>query len=182
MRKGLTGIDRAGHRAHCHHRDFPHGAARWTQSSLRQHWRSSQRARTPQRLHRRISPAALTRRCSQLCVNCPASRKISGKRRAYGFGGARRSIVLPRKDGTGEVNVTVRGMMPDGLEMRPGVKLVQGRWFTPGQREVVVSDSIQKRFSHAMSATPSSSAKVRGPSSAYSTPAATLTNLKFGAT
>ena len=58
-------------------------------------------------------------------------------------------IVLPRKDGTGEINVTVRGMMPDGLEMRPGVKLVQGRWFTPGQREVVVSDSIQKRFSHA---------------------------------
>ena len=34
-------------------------------------------------------------------------------------------IVLPRKDGTGEVNVTVRGMMPDGLEMRqlpgPGI-------------------------------------------------------------
>jgi len=58
-------------------------------------------------------------------------------------------IVLPRKDGTGEVNVTVRGMMPDGLEMRPKVKIVQGRWFTPGQREVVVSDSIQKRFSHA---------------------------------
>lgn len=58
-------------------------------------------------------------------------------------------IVLPRKDGTGEVNVTVRGMMPDGLEMRPGVKLKEGRWFTPGQREVVVSDSIQKRFSHA---------------------------------
>ena len=27
-------------------------------------------------------------------------------------------IILPRKDGTGEVNVTVRGMMPDGLEMR----------------------------------------------------------------
>jgi putative ABC transport system permease protein len=58
-------------------------------------------------------------------------------------------IVLPRKDGTGEVNVTVRGMMPDGLELRPKVKLVQGRWFTPGQREVVVSESIQKRFAHA---------------------------------
>ena len=28
-------------------------------------------------------------------------------------------IVLPRKDGSGEVNVTVRGMMPDGLELRP---------------------------------------------------------------
>ncbi len=43
-------------------------------------------------------------------------------------------IVLPRKDGTGEVNVTVRGMMPDGLEMRqlpnadkqPSVKLARG--------------------------------------------------------
>jgi len=58
-------------------------------------------------------------------------------------------IVLPRKDGTGEVNVTVRGMMPDGLELRPKVKIVQGRWFRPGQREVVVSESIQKRFAHA---------------------------------
>src|SRR6202453_4475558 len=67
-------------------------------------------------------------------------------------------IVLPRKDGTGEVNVTVRGMMPDGLEMRqlpngpknlPGVKLVEGRWFQTGQREVVVSKSIRSRFSHA---------------------------------
>jgi putative ABC transport system permease protein len=66
-------------------------------------------------------------------------------------------IVLPRKDGTGEVNVTVRGMMPDGLEMRqlpgpkghPGVKLVAGRWFDTGQREVVVSQSIRDRFAHA---------------------------------
>src|ERR1700756_5313098 len=66
-------------------------------------------------------------------------------------------IVLPRKDGTGEVNVTVRGMMPDGLEMRqlPGpdkqssVKLAAGRWFQSGQREVVVSKSIRDRFTHA---------------------------------
>lgn len=63
-------------------------------------------------------------------------------------------IVLPRKDGTGEVNVTVRGMMEDGLEMRqqpkdhPRVKLVEGRWFSPGQREVVVSRSIQHRFAN----------------------------------
>ena len=66
-------------------------------------------------------------------------------------------IILPRKDGTGEVNVTVRGMMPDGLEMRqlpgpenhPGVKLVAGEWFHTGQREVVVSKSIRDRFTHA---------------------------------
>lgn len=58
-------------------------------------------------------------------------------------------IVLPRKNGTGEVNVTVRGMMPDGLELRPAAKLIAGRWFQPGQREVVVSKSIRDRFAHA---------------------------------
>ena len=66
-------------------------------------------------------------------------------------------IVLPRKDGTGEVNVTVRGMMPDGLEMRqlpgpegqPSVKLTEGRWFQTGQREVVVSKSVRDRFAQA---------------------------------
>jgi putative ABC transport system permease protein len=58
-------------------------------------------------------------------------------------------IVLPHNDGTGEVNVSVRGMMQDGLELRGGVKLAQGRWFTPGQREVVVSDSIHRRFLHS---------------------------------
>ncbi len=58
-------------------------------------------------------------------------------------------IVLPRADGSGEVNVSVRGMMQNGLALRGGVKLAQGRWFTPGQREVVVSESIHKRFSHA---------------------------------
>jgi putative ABC transport system permease protein len=58
-------------------------------------------------------------------------------------------IILPRKDGTGEVNVTVRGMMPDGLELRPSAKLAEGRWFQTGQREVVVSKSIRGRFSKA---------------------------------
>ncbi len=58
-------------------------------------------------------------------------------------------IVLPRRDGTGEVNVTVRFLTPVGIEMRPRVRLVSGRWFTPGQREVVVSESIRRRFTHA---------------------------------
>lgn len=58
-------------------------------------------------------------------------------------------IVLPRKDGTGETNVTMRFLSPVGLEMRPAVKMVAGRWFTPGQREVVVSKSIHERFSQS---------------------------------
>ena len=66
-------------------------------------------------------------------------------------------IVLPRKDGTGEVNVTVRGhdarragdAADAGRPGNPGVKLVAGRWFQTGQREVVVSKSIRDRFAHA---------------------------------
>src|SRR6266404_3457491 len=58
-------------------------------------------------------------------------------------------VVLPRKDGTGEVNVSVRGLMPAGLTLRPNAKLVEGRWFMPGQREVVVGQSIHHRFSGA---------------------------------
>src|SRR6476659_1071629 len=58
-------------------------------------------------------------------------------------------VVLPHKDGTGEVNVTLRGMEPDGLELRRDrVKLAEGSWFQPGQREVALSRSIHNRFGH----------------------------------
>jgi len=49
-------------------------------------------------------------------------------------------------------------MMPPGLTLRsekkdkhgqPMLRLVEGRWFTPGQREVVVGSSIHNRFSGA---------------------------------
>ena len=58
-------------------------------------------------------------------------------------------VVLPRKNGTGEVNVTLRGMEQDGLELRAKkAKLIEGNWFASGQREVVVSRSIHERYSH----------------------------------
>jgi putative ABC transport system permease protein len=55
-------------------------------------------------------------------------------------------IVLPQADGTGEGNVNVRGMSAAGLQLRPGVKLVGGRWFTSGQHEVTVSRSVRDCF------------------------------------
>ena len=58
-------------------------------------------------------------------------------------------IVIPRNDNTGETNVTVRGMSPTGFELRPNINLVDGRWFNTGQREIVVSKSINKRFRNA---------------------------------
>jgi len=55
-------------------------------------------------------------------------------------------VVLPRLDGTGDTNVTVRFLTPMGIQMRPEMKLVAGRWFSPGQREIVVSKSVHQRF------------------------------------
>jgi ABC-type lipoprotein release transport system permease subunit len=57
-------------------------------------------------------------------------------------------VNLPRKDGTGETNVSLRGMGPSGLELRPRVKLISGEWFHEGQHELVVSQSLHKRFSN----------------------------------
>jgi putative ABC transport system permease protein len=58
-------------------------------------------------------------------------------------------VVLPRNDGTGETNVTIRFMTATGIAMRPDAKLVAGRWFNPGQHEIVVSKSIHSRFAQA---------------------------------
>ena len=55
---------------------------------------------------------------------------------------------LPRRDGSGEANVLLRGISPRGIELRPQVRLAEGRWFTPGKREIVVSAKLGKRFTH----------------------------------
>jgi putative ABC transport system permease protein len=43
-------------------------------------------------------------------------------------------------------NVTVRGLLPIGLEMRKQLKLSSGRWFNVGKRELVVGKSIAQRY------------------------------------
>ena len=55
-------------------------------------------------------------------------------------------ISQPRVDGRGEANVSVRGISPQGMALRPQVKLLAGRWFMPGQREVAVSRKLARRF------------------------------------
>lgn len=55
---------------------------------------------------------------------------------------------LPRRDGAGEANVLLRGVSPRGRELRSQISLVEGRWFEPGRREVVVSRRLAARFAN----------------------------------
>jgi putative ABC transport system permease protein len=55
-------------------------------------------------------------------------------------------VNLPRRDGTGNANVMLRGLAPIGRELRPQVSLVEGRWFEPGRREVIASRRLSARF------------------------------------
>ncbi len=55
---------------------------------------------------------------------------------------------LPRAAGVeGGANVIFRGVAPNGVLLRPQVRLLDGRWFSPGKREVTVSSRLAKRFS-----------------------------------
>jgi ABC-type antimicrobial peptide transport system permease subunit len=57
-------------------------------------------------------------------------------------------VSLPRIDGTGEANVTIRGISAPGVQLRPQVTLASGRWFSPGRREAVVSTKMARRFAN----------------------------------
>lgn len=43
------------------------------------------------------------------------------------------------------VNITLRGLAPTGFALRDNLKLVEGRWFESGKREVVVGKAVAKR-------------------------------------
>lgn len=53
---------------------------------------------------------------------------------------------LPRRDNPTGSNVNVRGVTAKAFELRPYIKLVEGRMFRSGTDEVIVSRRMQKRF------------------------------------
>jgi len=57
-------------------------------------------------------------------------------------------VNLPSVDSPEGMNVTVRGMLPVGLEMRE-IVLDKGRMFRPGLRELIVGDAIARRYPDA---------------------------------
>lgn len=57
-------------------------------------------------------------------------------------------IALPTAENPDGVNVTVRGVSLRGVGMRH-LKLAAGRWFQPGQREVVVGKDVAEKYPSA---------------------------------
>jgi putative ABC transport system permease protein len=55
-------------------------------------------------------------------------------------------INVPRDDGKTFSNVQVRGIAPIGVEIRPDVKIVDGRMFQTGSNEAIVSKNLSRRF------------------------------------
>ena len=53
---------------------------------------------------------------------------------------------LPRRDGAGNTNVTIRGIVPVSRHLRNGFSIVEGRDFRPGVREAIVSRPLAERF------------------------------------
>lgn len=56
-------------------------------------------------------------------------------------------LIALRKSGTAKPsNVVIRGISPAGLVLRPQVKLVEGRMFSPGSAEIIVGRAIGRGF------------------------------------
>ena len=55
-------------------------------------------------------------------------------------------INLASVDNPNGSNVTVRGLPPVGVALRPNVKISEGRWYRPGQFELVTGKLIARRY------------------------------------
>lgn len=57
--------------------------------------------------------------------------------------------LLRSKEAKDAANITVRGVEPDAFVLRPQVKIVEGRNFTPGLRELIVGKGVAGQFQGA---------------------------------
>lgn len=54
-------------------------------------------------------------------------------------------VNMPSEAHPDGINITLRGLSQNGLHMRK-VKVIQGRWFRPGEREITVGKNLAKRY------------------------------------
>jgi len=55
-------------------------------------------------------------------------------------------INLSKKGSNDMGNVSVRGISPEALQLRPQVTLLEGRWFTFGTQEILIGKNIAQQF------------------------------------
>jgi putative ABC transport system permease protein len=58
-------------------------------------------------------------------------------------------VVLEKPGEDAGMNINLRGLLPVGLQLRDGLKLERGRWFTPGRREAVIGRNLVGRYDQA---------------------------------
>jgi len=87
----------------------------------------------------------LSRKSAVTILDTPGVRRDSAGRI---IGSAESVSVLsrPMRNGGTDANVTLRGIGPQGLALRPEIRLLEGRWFKAGLQELVVGRAAQKQF------------------------------------
>ncbi len=79
-----------------------------------------------------------------------ASRTVGVRKDAKGEPLASGELIviaeLPKKGATLGANVTLRGISPQGIALRPRLKVVEGRAFTPGLQELLVGKGAAGQF------------------------------------
>ncbi len=58
-------------------------------------------------------------------------------------------VVMPKRGSNKPSNVTIRGLSPRGISLRPQVRITAGRMFRPGSAEVVAGSRISRGFQGA---------------------------------
>jgi putative ABC transport system permease protein len=58
-------------------------------------------------------------------------------------------INIPSIDNAEGANVTLRGLTPQGLAMRKGLKMERGGWFQAGRHEIAVGKFVEQRYPDA---------------------------------
>jgi len=80
----------------------------------------------------------------------PLLRELPGIRRDAGgkpLASAEIVVITELRRNGGDVNVALRGIEAPGMTLRPEVKLVEGRMFQPGLREVIAGRAATRQFS-----------------------------------
>ncbi len=89
--------------------------------------------------------SSLSRDATLTIVDAPGVKK-GDNGRPIGSAEAVVIVELPKKGSTTGANVTLRGVGSEAFALRPEIKLVAGRMFTPALHELIVGRSAQLQF------------------------------------